>query len=92
MHANSIHKNCSKLFLSERFFSFWKFLNSNHMFSVNLVPRAFPSKNGWAPPIFWGKSPGDEVGYPFAVNAILSREIKIHFYAKRQIQIENFSE
>ena len=29
----------------------------------NLVPRAFPSKNGWpAPPIFQGKSPGDEVG------------------------------
>ena len=36
---------------------------------VNLVPRAFPSKNGWggkrhpfpAPPIFGGKSPGDEV-------------------------------
>ena len=28
----------------------------------NLVPRAFPSKNGWgAPPIFSGKSPGDEV-------------------------------
>ena len=30
---------------------------------VNLVPRAFPSKNGWGrPPIFWGKSPGNEVG------------------------------
>ena len=84
MHANSIHKNCSKLFLSERFFSFWKFLNSNHTFSVNLVPRAFPSKNGWGP--------GDEVGFPFAVNAMLSREIKIHFYAKRQIQDENFPE
>ena len=28
---------------------------------VNLVPRAFPSKSGWGAPIFWGKSPGDEV-------------------------------
>ena len=37
--------------------------NLNH-YSSNLVPRAFPSKNGWgAPPIFWGKSPGDEVDY-----------------------------
>ena len=29
----------------------------------NLVPRAFPSKNGWGSPIFWGKSPGDEVAF-----------------------------
>ena len=27
----------------------------------NLVPRAFPSKNGWGRPFFWGKSPGNEV-------------------------------
>ena len=31
--------------------------------ALNLVPRAFPLKNGWgAQPIFQGKSPGDEVG------------------------------
>ena len=30
--------------------------------TTNLVPRAFPLKNGWeAPPIFYRKSPGDEV-------------------------------
>ena len=32
--------------------------------NLNLVPRAFPLKIGWAfpaPPIFLGKSPGDEV-------------------------------
>ena len=28
----------------------------------NLVPRAFPSKNGWSPTLFSGKSPGNEVG------------------------------
>ena len=37
--------------------------------ALNLVPRAFPLKNGWgAQPIFQGKSPGDEVGslsYPW---------------------------
>ena len=31
---------------------------------LNLVPKAFPLKNGWGgPPIFQGKSPGDEVGF-----------------------------
>ena len=29
--------------------------------SLNLVPRAFPSKNGWGASIFLGKSPVDEV-------------------------------
>ena len=30
---------------------------------ANLVPRVFPSKGGPAPPIFWGKSPGEEVAH-----------------------------
>ena len=31
---------------------------------LNLVPKVFPLKNGWGgPPIFQGKSPGEEVGF-----------------------------
>ena len=30
---------------------------------LNLVSSAFLSKNEWGPPIFWGKSPGDEVAF-----------------------------
>ena len=45
--------------------SSWYFLSYMRLgssFTTNLVPRAFPSKNGWGgPPNFWGKSPGDEV-------------------------------
>ena len=39
-------------------------LNIDVIYNIdpNLVSRAFPLKNGWgAPPIFEGKSPGDEV-------------------------------
>ena len=39
-----------------RFFS----SRASRTWDSNLVPRAFPSKMGGA--IFWGKSPGDEVG------------------------------
>ena len=46
----------------------------------NLVPRAFPSKNGWgAPTIFWGKSPGDEVG----ANGLL-HYVRIHFLTNKK--------
>ena len=34
IHANSMHKNCFKLFLSA-YFSFWKFLNMNLTFAVH---------------------------------------------------------
>ena len=32
------------------------------MGTTNLVPRAFPSKNGWGPTQFLRKNPRDEVG------------------------------
>ena len=53
--------------------------------NVNLVRGAFPLKNGWGgPPIFLGKSPGDEVvkmcyvkrlrETPLSIKAIRRRE------------------
>ena len=42
----------------------------------NFVPRAFPSKIGWAaPPIFWGKSPGDEVGCERGAKSHVAKKI-----------------
>ena len=56
-----------------------------HTLLYNLVPVLFPQKMGGAgkgpfaaPPIFWGKSPGDEAGY-------YMRAYFDHFYAVYEI-------
>ena len=50
------------------------FFFNSHLFALsprsNLVPRAFPLKNGWE-----GKSPGDEVAHDLE-QAIKSRQIR----------------
>ena len=59
----------------------WINLHRQNVFYIvmlwnNFVPRAFPSKIGWAaPPIFWGKSPGDEVGCERGAKSHVAKKI-----------------
>ena len=58
----------------------------NRVYTINLVPRAFPLKN---PPIFLGKSPGDEVVYTI-------REVEVRFrsllanWAKKSLEAKKW--
>ena len=48
---------------------------------INLVPRAFPLKNGWAHPFFKGKALGTRLdGYSFAFPYTEKKKLLIGVY------------
>ena len=52
---------------------------SSHILNFNLVPRAFP-------PIFWGKSPGDEVALICHIGTLTCHTLEIiYFYNKAML-------
>ena len=74
-------------FKSSRYKPYIKWSSKNrsmyvhNMISINLVPRAFPLKNG---------CPGDEVGYPYIGQKKVTSEFELEFFKQTVETLINF--